>query len=393
MHCAEVWESVIQNNDTLSQEQYSEYLNKCIEYENDYYNAHPLQLSFAYYSIKKPSKITTAGTTKANATVKPKAETTPTFSTAASPNSSPKVQATKCVKCGAHYPADMAACPTCGNQGANAKPNNGVPGKPQSTVVTPQQTTSTQTNGFADLIQKGLGHLQRNLSELKDSEVGEAMLALALKHSTRWYLTIGTESFNNKIEKAKAAYAKVPAEERVLVMADDTIFGSAKEGFVLTDKHIYINISGCKNKCVAIADITSVYSTRGTGLTDIMVSAPSGNYRMSYRSEIADGEACKNFLYELIHYLNPNCSLGNGAPAGNVPTAPVTPAPTQTVATPVSIPNVPKWQCSCGNINSGKFCSKCGSKKEDGTPLWTCSCGSVNKGKFCPKCGSPKKEE
>lgn len=47
------------------------------------------------------------------------------------------------------------------------------------------------------------------------------------------------------------------------------------------------------------------------------------------------------------------------------------------------------WKCSCGAENTAKFCSECGKPKpaEGG---WTCSCGAVNKGKFCAECGSPK---
>ncbi|MBQ4446992.1 MAG: hypothetical protein II897_01695 [Clostridia bacterium] len=499
----EAWESIILASGSLTQAQFSEYLNKCIEYEIQYYEAHPLKLSYDYYTIKKPRRYTgkQANTTSQNVSVQKPATpadikqiaikdkvqlkrmadqlgiahvldfdnvdiqtflnnnpgyadsgtvvkageygivllknlpeplllTNTAYYTALShfgktdlyhsnplitgiPFNKYKVVSSKVFKTNAlkydyretingvtpHMEGEIPSNLDKDTLERVLQFLNYAAYGTQPTIsekpTTPQvaTTTNTQTSGFADLIQKGLGHLQRNLSELKDSEVGEAMLALTLKHSTRGYLAVGTESFNSKIGKAKAAYAKVPIGERVLVMADDTIFGSAKEGFVLTDKHIYINISGCKNKCIAIADITSVYSTRRTGFTYIMVSAPSGNYCMSCRSVIADGEACKNFLYELIHYLNPNCLLGNGAPVGNVPTAPVTPTPAQTVASPGSTPNVSKWQCNCGNINSGKFCSKCGSKKEDGTPLWTCSCGSVNDGKFCPKCGSPKKEE
>ena len=47
------------------------------------------------------------------------------------------------------------------------------------------------------------------------------------------------------------------------------------------------------------------------------------------------------------------------------------------------------WKCSCGAVNTTKFCSECGNPKpaEGG---WTCSCGAVNKGKFCSECGKPK---
>lgn len=45
------------------------------------------------------------------------------------------------------------------------------------------------------------------------------------------------------------------------------------------------------------------------------------------------------------------------------------------------------WQCVCGNNNSGKFCTECGTKKPED---WVCSCGNRNKGKFCTECGNPK---
>ena len=59
---------------------------------------------------------------------------------------------------------------------------------------------------------------------------------------------------------------------------------------------------------------------------------------------------------------------------------------------PVSAP-VPQgnaiWQCACGNNNSGKFCTECGTKKPED---WVCSCGNTNKGKFCTECGKPKNQ-
>ena len=47
------------------------------------------------------------------------------------------------------------------------------------------------------------------------------------------------------------------------------------------------------------------------------------------------------------------------------------------------------WKCTCGAVNSGKFCVECGAKKPENEG-WKCACGSVNKGKFCPECGTKK---
>ncbi len=46
------------------------------------------------------------------------------------------------------------------------------------------------------------------------------------------------------------------------------------------------------------------------------------------------------------------------------------------------------WTCSCGQVNTGKFCSECG--KPAPVTEWTCSCGQVNTGKFCSECGKPR---
>lgn len=83
--------------------------------------------------------------------------------------------------------------------------------------------------------------------------------------------------------------------------------------------------------------------------------------------------------------------------------------------------NADAWECTCGVINTGKFCPECGSAKPAPTPTptatptatpaptstpaptatpapvedgsWVCeSCGITNTSKFCPECGGPKPE-
>jgi len=49
------------------------------------------------------------------------------------------------------------------------------------------------------------------------------------------------------------------------------------------------------------------------------------------------------------------------------------------------------WKCpACGAVASGKFCPECGKPKPADMAGWTCGCGTVNKGKFCAECGKPK---
>lgn len=57
--------------------------------------------------------------------------------------------------------------------------------------------------------------------------------------------------------------------------------------------------------------------------------------------------------------------------------------PQQEAAAPAG--QMPQWTCSCGQTNTGKFCSNCGQPNQ-----WTCSCGQANTGKFCTNCGKPR---
>lgn len=55
---------------------------------------------------------------------------------------------------------------------------------------------------------------------------------------------------------------------------------------------------------------------------------------------------------------------------------------------PAGSPAEGTWTCSCGSVNTGKFCPECGNPRPAGP--WTCECGTVNSGKFCSECGKPR---
>mgnify|MGYP004671576131 FL=1 len=69
------------------------------------------------------------------------------------------------------------------------------------------------------------------------------------------------------------------------------------------------------------------------------------------------------------------------------------PAP---AAEPAPQPAAQGWTCSCGQSGiTGNFCPNCGSKKPEPKPAadsWQCACGNVVTGKFCPECGAKKPE-
>ena len=62
----------------------------------------------------------------------------------------------------------------------------------------------------------------------------------------------------------------------------------------------------------------------------------------------------------------------------------------QAAAPAPAAPAAGSWTCQCGTVNTGKFCSNCGTPAPAPAGNWTCKCGTVNTGKFCSNCGSPR---
>lgn len=70
-------------------------------------------------------------------------------------------------------------------------------------------------------------------------------------------------------------------------------------------------------------------------------------------------------------------------------TAPQQPAPQQPA--PQQTAQAGGWTCSCGKVNTGNFCTDCGSKKPEQAKKRFCTnCGAElsENAKFCPECGT-----
>lgn len=86
--------------------------------------------------------------------------------------------------------------------------------------------------------------------------------------------------------------------------------------------------------------------------------------------------------------MDANSLFAMGQQQTNTP--PTSPTPTSPSPAPAATPSADSWTCSCGAVNTGKFCKECGSPKPAPAEGWTCSCGAVNQGKFCQECGAKK---
>lgn len=173
-----------------------------------------------------------------------------------------------------------------------------------------------------------------NLPKMSDVEVGNTLLALQGQHGGTGFNMIHSPEFAVKLSKAMKAYAKLSFDERALLMEDSTVFGSAKEGFVLTDKRVHIKRSFTPVVNVLIGEITNVFCERKGSLTYTYICVNNQNHELSYTSSHLNAESNARFIAALIE------SLKNAKPS-----------------------NENMWVCSCGNTNLGKFCTKCGRAK------------------------------
>ncbi len=163
--------------------------------------------------------------------------------------------------------------------------------------------------------------------------------------------------------------------DNIIMILDETLRGTAKEGFVLTDKHFcYKNIFE-KPKIIPISNIKSVsFDKNNIYINGDMIQA--GICRIP-KNELS---SFLIFIFCCLLQLNSDNLTPN----------------TQTSSQPENNSTIPQsWTCSCGNENpiSAKFCMECGSKKPEPVKDWICTaCETQNpaKSKFCMECGKAK---
>lgn len=126
------------------------------------------------------------------------------------------------------------------------------------------------------------------------------------------YFVKGSASFDKKVAKAAKAYASTALDEDPLLMMDNTVFGSAKEGFVLTSKTLFYNDGiGHRGQCpIEKIEAAYVYTSKSSNNTyyTVLKIAPSvenGKKRTAkvglFTSEKNEAEKEAAFWRELLN--------------------------------------------------------------------------------------------
>jgi len=120
--------------------------------------------------------------------------------------------------------------------------------------------------------------LLRKLSGINLSE--ERVRSLVNKYQLEYkYLTSSSLGFTKKLAKAANAYATNALKEKPVLMEDNTIFGSAKEGFVLTPKNLYYKLIAGQGQ-ISVDKIESVsYGQDSFNHVDLIVAPTSSKDR------------------------------------------------------------------------------------------------------------------
>jgi len=86
----------------------------------------------------------------------------------------------------------------------------------------------------------------------------------------------------------------------------------------------------------------------------------------------------------MMGFLGMNAAMQAGSNAGGF----FQMADQQRAAAPQPEAAANGWTCACGAVNTGRFCSECGTPQPAPANAWTCACNAVNTGNFCSECGT-----
>ncbi len=111
--------------------------------------------------------------------------------------------------------------------------------------------------------------------------------------------------FSKKIKSAVKAYASTVREEEVFALFDDTLFGSGKEGFIMTTKGIYVKTSFTNAFNCTYSDINSikVIYDMSLKLTKVILDTSKGKVLLSASCGDTGSDMLAERINKIVQYL------------------------------------------------------------------------------------------
>ena len=166
--------------------------------------------------------------------------------------------------------------------------------KPTTPVDRP---TPEQRSGPADVIVPSAARPSRPKDTTKQGADYSALLVEIremLKDCTDSHLSLGEDIPSNKLANARSAYAPGVSSRDVLLFFDNTVFGGAKDGLLLTTDAVYWHNISTPPGQISLAEIQKVEFLESTNIftaAKIQVNHEAIDLNMGDKNKLAEGIA------------------------------------------------------------------------------------------------------
>ena len=191
-----------------------------------------------------------------------------------------------------------------------------------------------------------------------------------------------------KLSAARSQF--ITRDEEVIVLYDDTVFGSGKDGIAITENYIYAKQLWDVPKSIKISSIRSI-SSQSKSLNSLEIYINGNLFITVTPPEKADHA----FLIGILKAAKdvaakPEKKKGKKAPAAEAPS----PLPARSAPEAKSRSDASEEMRSCEECRAvlptgAKFCLECGTKVMPKGICLECNAKLPEKARFCPECGTP----
>lgn len=191
------------------------------------------------------------------------------------------------------------------------------------------------------------------------------------------------------IKKLNNAYSKyITRDEEVLVLVDDTLFGSAKDGLAVSENYLYAKGTLEDFKSVKLSSIRRLASqSNKLGSLDIYVN---GNLFITLSTiDKADHEFLISILQTAKDAATKDEKRSEKAARVTAVPSPPRPKPKAKPQTVASEEPLSCDECSSRLPKGSKFCLECGAKVMPKGMCLQCNAKLPENAKFCAECGTP----